>query len=178
MKKLILFFALFGLMASCNTPADSDKENIEAVLIEDGELSDIPELSLLTFDTEAENYVDQEVRVSGIVDHVCKHGGKKLLLVMDDASVHVESDDRFEDELVGQELSLNGIVREYRVDEGECLKMEEDNIANHQEGESTEEDYVRRQNLIQSYRDSMQSAGLDHLSYYSLDFVAFNSMEK
>ena len=73
---------------------------------------------------------------------------------MDGGSVHVESDDRFEDELVGQELSLNGIVREYRVDEGECLKMEEDNIAKHQEGESTEEDYVRRQNMIQSYRDS------------------------
>jgi hypothetical protein len=87
----------------------------------------------------------------------------------------VESETRFDDALIGSEISLKGIVRELRIDESYCLQMEEDNILKHKEGETNEEDFTHKQELIKSYRDSMAVAKVDHLSYYTLDFV---SLEK
>jgi hypothetical protein len=139
--------------------------------------TDIPVLAVADFDAKAENFADKEVRVTGIVDHVCKHGGKKLLLVVDGASVHVVAqEERFDDALVGQQVSLNGIVREERIDESTCLQMEEDAIKNHSEGEADDEMLARKKKQIKFYRDSMATAGLDHLSYYSLEFIAFNEL--
>ena len=59
--------------------------------------SETPQLSVDLFDTEAGKFVDQQVAVSGIVDHVCKHSGKRLKLVTDGGSVHVDSEVRFDE---------------------------------------------------------------------------------
>ena len=83
------------------------------------------------FESVAGNFVDQEVKVSGIVDHVCKHGGKKILLVSDDGDTHVFSDDRFDEAMVGTEVIITGKVEEERIDEAYLLKMEEDAINKH-----------------------------------------------
>ena len=135
----------------------------------------IPQINIASFDVDAGQYLNTEISVSGIVDHVCKHSGKKLKLVTDGASVHVESETRFDDTLVGSEINLKGIVRELRVDEAYCLQMEEDNISSHKEGETNEEDFTHKQDQIKSYRDSMAVAQVDHLSFYTLEFV---SLEK
>jgi hypothetical protein len=107
---------------------------------------------------------------------VCKHGGKKLFLVNDEADVHVESDTRFDDELIGSEVIVTGIVREFRVDEGYCLKMEEDNIASHKEGETDQEQFDNKIAMIQEYRDEMKEKGVDHLSYYSLEYISLEEV--
>ena len=167
MKNLILIIILAGLVSGC---AQNQAEQHEEMASELASV-EIPELNIASFDVEAANYVDSEITVAGIVDHVCKHGGKKLKLVTDGASVHVESESRFDDALIGNEISLNGIVRELRVDEGYCLQMEEDNIAKHKEGETNDEDFTHKKEQIQAYRDSMAVAGVDHLSFYTLDFI-------
>ena len=169
MKHVVLSAVVISFIACTSNPT-AINEDVEEVKVETKE---VPVLSMANFDIEAANYIDGEIQISGIVDHVCKHGGKKLLLVNDDGDVHVEADSRFEDELVGQHVSVQGIVREFRVDEGYCLKMEEDNISSHKEGETNQEDFEHKQNMVQTYRDSMEVAGIDHLSYYSLDFVSF-----
>jgi len=137
--------------------------------------SETPQLSVDLFDTEAGKFVDQQVAVSGIVDHVCKHSGKRLKLVTDGGSVHVDSEVRFDDALVGNEVQLTGIVREQRIDESYCLQMDDDNTKKHREGATNEEQFNHQKMLIQQYRDSMAVAGVDHLSFYTLDFV---SLEK
>ena len=168
MKNLILFSIIAGLMLACsgNQPAQTEEMASEMAVLS------IPEVNVASFDADAGNYVDSEIMVSGIVDHVCKHGGKKLKLVTDGASVHVESETRFDDALIGNQISLNGIVRELRVDEAYCLQMDEDNITKHKEGETNEEDFTHKQEMVQAYRDSMAVAGVDHLSYYTLEFVS------
>ena len=170
MKKL--FFALIGasLIAACS-------QKVEEVSTEQTELpeaKDVAKLDVISFNEQAAHFVDAEIELTGLVDHVCKHGGKKLLLVADGADVHVTTDEsRFNDELIGSEVTLLGIVREKRIDEGTCLQMEEDNIAKHKEGETNEEDFTHKQQQIKMYRDSMATAGLDHLSFYSVEFVQF-----
>ncbi len=72
---------------------------------------------------------------------------------------------------MGSEILITGIVREFKVDESYCTQMDEDNIKSHGEGQSTEEQFNNKQEHIASYRDSMTAAGVDHLSFYSLEFI-------
>ena len=166
MKKYLAFIFIASLTMACS---ENKKEEVAPLEVA---VHETPQLNLGTFDVDAANYVDTEILVTGIVDHVCKHSGKKLLLVNDDGDVHVVAETRFEDELVGEKIELIGIVREKRVDESYCLKMEEDNIKSHKEGETNEEAYQQRMDMVQSYRDSMVITNVDHLSYYSLDYVS------
>ncbi len=175
-KKLMTIVAIAALFVSC-TGEGGNKENAEASLSETIQ-SEIPMIALGEFDAKAGDFVNQEVKVEGIVDHVCKHGGKKLLLVSDEGDVHVESDNRFKDEIVGSDVVITGVVSEFRVDESYCLKMEEDNIQSHKEGETDDDLYEQKIAQIEYYRDSMKTADTDHLSFYSLEFVSLEEKEQ
>ncbi|MEN8186726.1 MAG: hypothetical protein ABFR05_06320 [Bacteroidota bacterium] len=172
MNKGIIILGLLALFISCGekTKEDSKKE-IESAEVTEKTIEQ-PNLALAVFDAEAGKWVDKEVKVSGIVDHVCKHGGKKLLLVNEEGDVHVVSETRFDDKMVGDEITLTGVVKEFTVDEAYCLQKEEDHLQNHKEGTDSDEVYAQKMEQIKSYRDSMEVAGVDHLSFYSLDYVS------
>jgi hypothetical protein len=168
MKKILLL----GLIASFTIACSETKENAPVAEPIEITVKETPKLDLGTFNVDAANYVDNEVLVTGIVDHVCKHSGKKLLLVNDEGDVHVVAETRFDDALIGEEIELKGIVREERVDESYCLKMEENSIKSHKEGETNDEAYQQRIDMVKSYRDSMMLTNVDHLSFYSLEYVS------
>ncbi|MCD4694770.1 MAG: hypothetical protein K8S16_00910 [Bacteroidales bacterium] len=169
-KKFLTIIAIPIIIASCA----GDAGNTDAGDTSAGETTEniTPEIILGEFDMKAGEFVDMEIKVAGLVDHVCKHGGKKILLVSDDGDVHVESEERFDDELAGSNIVVNGIVREFRVDEAYCLQMEEDNIKSHSEGKTDDELYAHKMEQIQWYRDSMATANSDHLSFYTLEYVS------
>ena len=168
MKNLLLISLILSVLVSCNP---TQKEQVAEVM-DEGIVTEMPTLTVDEFDVTAGQFVDREVAISGIVDHVCKHSGKKLKLVTDGGSVHVDSETRFDDALVGQEIELTGIVRELRVDESYCLQMEEDNTKKHRSGEMNVEQLGSQHKMIEQYRDSMKVAGVDHLSFYTLEYVA------
>jgi hypothetical protein len=171
MKTILgLSLILAILFNACTNGADSKSENSDS--LNNSQFSQSQTLTVSNFDSLAKDFVDKEVLVKGLVDHVCKHGGKKLFLVEGDASLHVESENRFSDSLIGNEVLLSGIVREFVVDEAYCLKMEEDNIKSHAEGQTEKENFEHKKILIAEYRDSMKAAKTDHLSFYSLEFVS------
>ena len=131
-------------------------------------------LGVADFDAKAPEFVDKEVEVSGIVDHVCKHGGKKILLVADDAKMHIDSETRFDEALSGQEITVRGIVREERVDEAYLQQWEQDEINKHSEGEdNAEERIAHAREQIKFYRDSMATTNVNHLSFYSLEYLSY-----
>ncbi|MEN8120937.1 MAG: hypothetical protein ABFS35_11345 [Bacteroidota bacterium] len=169
MKKILTIIAITGLLASCTTEQKTEENQIDIVETTEQITTKI---ALGEFDNKAGDFVDQEIMVSGIVDHVCKHGGKKMLLVADDGDIHVLSETRFNDSLKGSEIVVTGIVREERFDEAYCLKMEEDNIKSHSEGETDDKLFKRKKEHIASLRDSMKSAGVDYISDYSLEYVS------
>ena len=180
MKKILLSLLIVaGLFACTNnnstdeTTNDADSTKVDTTINAVNEDADVPVIALSDFEKQAEKYIDKKVEISGLVDHVCKHGGKKLLLVNDSSDVHVESENRFEDTLVGNTVSVIGIVKEFRVDEAYCQKEEKEDLNEHSEGKDKEEMKERKQKMLQFYRDSMKNAGVDHLSFYSLEFVSF-----
>ena len=177
MKKFLIVLSVLALSISCadNTKKENKTEvdNIEVT----GKVTEKPVLALADFDLIAAKWVNKEVQINGIVDHVCKHGGKKLLLVNDKGDVHVESETRFDDALIGDEITLTGVVKEFKVDEAYCLQKEEDHLQNHKEGTDSDEVYAQKMKQVKVYRDSMKVAGVDHLSFYSLDYISHQIIE-
>lgn len=174
MKKFAFILLWILAFTACKKETQNteiiDQEAIESA-------AEAPLLAIAEFDAKAGDFVSKEVKVKGIVDHVCKHGGKKLLLVTDEANVHVTSDTRFDEALIGSEIALKGVVVEERIDEAYCLKMEEDNIKSHSEGQTNNEQFEARKKHIQELRDQMKANNTDHISNYSLEYVSLEELK-
>lgn len=175
LKRILTFMMALTVFAfvSCgdensNTQNDSTADVSDTVKAE----TSAEAVSLDEFDAKASDLVDKEIELTGIVDHVCKHGGKRLFLVSDGGNLHVDADVRFDDALAGSEIVVRGIVREERVDEAYLVKWEEDETNKHSEGDDNEERMAQVKEQIKYYRDSMSTAGVDHLSFYSLEYVS------
>ena len=74
--------------------------------------------------------------------------------------------------MVGSEITVTGVVTEFRVDESYCLQEEENHQQNHKDGTDSDDMYSKKMEQVQFFRDSMKATGKDHISYYSLDYVA------
>ncbi len=171
MKKIAFLLFLIISIVSCKTENKKGEDVIETKIIE------TPMLAIGEFDTKAGEFVNKEVQIKGIVDHVCKHGGKKILMVTDDGDVHVTSNERFDEALKGNEITLTGVVAEERIDESTCLQMEEDNIKSHSEGASNKEQFEAKTAHIQQYRNQMKANNSDHISNYSLKYISHTKAE-
>ena len=175
MKNLLLLLAISTFVFSCKTDVKKVEEVKETTGIKTVET---PVLALGEFDSKAGNFIAQEINVTGIVDHVCKHGGKKILLVTDLGDAHVFSEERFDEALMGSEITVTGVVLEERIDESYLLKMEEDNIKSHSEGKSNQEQFDNKKKHVQQYRDKMIADSVDHISNYSLQYVSHIDIDK
>ena len=171
MKKIVFVLAIAIAVISCKTETKKEVAEKETAVVV------TPVVAIGEFDTKAGDFIDKEIQVKGIVDHVCKHGGKKILMVTDNGDVHVTSDERFDETLKGSEITLTGVVLEERIDEAYCLKMEEDNIKSHSEGKSDQEQFDAKATHIQQYRDQMKAENIAYISNYSLKYVSHSETE-
>ena len=174
MKKIIILLVLATTILACKTEVKKAGTN-NTTTVE--KITETPSILLGEFDTKAGDFVNKEVKVTGIVDHICKHGGKKILLVTDEGDVHITSEERFDEDLMGSELELTGIVLEERIDEAYLLKMEEDNIKSHSEGASNKEQFENKKKHVAEYRAKMEADGVNHISNYSLQYVSFKELK-
>lgn len=168
MKKIVFLLALTISFISCKT---------ETKKVEEVKAIETPMLAIGEFDTKAGEFVNKEIQINGIVDHVCKHGGKKILMVTDEGDVHVTSDERFDEALKGNEITLTGVVVEERIDESTCLQMEENNMNSHSEGKTNEEQFKAQQKHVQQYRDEMKAENKAYISNYSLKYVNHSKVD-
>jgi len=171
MKKIVFLLALTISFISCKT----ETEKVEGV--KETKVIETPMLAIGEFDAKAGEFVNQEIQIKGIVDHVCLHGGKKILMVTDEGDVHVTSDERFDESLKGSEITLTGVVVEERIDESTCLQIEENFIKSHSEGKTSEEQFKEQQKNIQQYRNEMKTENKAYISSFSLKYVNHSKVE-
>ena len=80
-KKLFLAAIVAFTFAACNNAAEP------AAMQEEGsKILTVDELELSIADL-----VGQDVIVAGDVDHVCKHGGTKMVILGDSTDIHIKS---------------------------------------------------------------------------------------
>lgn len=124
MKKLSLLIVLAAFVFACGNRQSqtATAENETVVLTVDDLLDDAAEK------------VDQEVVISGLITHVCKHGGQRCFVMgsTDDITIRVEAGDEigsFKQEHVGDVLQITGILRLVPIDGGHVCSEDSANVA-------------------------------------------------
>ena len=120
MKNLFVLFLLLAVAVSCN---QVDKKTADSDATLETEIS----ASMLTVEQvleSPEKYKDTDVKISGMVTHVCKHGGQKLFIIGDDPEMQLRIN-------VGQgipefDIALEGSTVEFA---GKIKILEEDTTA-------------------------------------------------
>jgi len=118
MKKLAILTGMLVLMIACNQSKNKTEDAV-AVAIED----------LLSNPADFEG---KEVVVTGMVTHVCRHGGQKCFMLAEDGETHLRINvgkdiDEFDVALEGSRVELTGIFKVLTTTE--TTELQEDNMA-------------------------------------------------
>jgi len=174
MRKVLFTLALSFILFSCgnnsqktDTPVVTEKEAVKLTV---SELLGNPD-----------KYVDQKIIVNGIVDHVCKNGGKKMFIlgVNPENRVKITTGENisvFDVELEGSDVTVEGIFTELRIDEEYLAKWEDElSQENEEHGEHNESGKEHAEGLdqITALRNQIKESGEDHISQYSVECISY-----
>ncbi len=164
MKNLLIIVLFLGLGSFASFAQGDVKSNDEIVTINVKDLSG----------HEAE-YVGKEFYLTGIVDHVCKHGGKKAVLASEDGEVdfHVMAGDKiskFDRKIEGDEIKVLVTIEEEHIDEAYAIRWEEEIKKHHK---PTDEEYIEDMKRIASLRKRIGDTKEGYLTKYVIEGVNY-----
>lgn len=124
------FLVLVAFLAvSCN---QASKENST----ETTEIEEIVSASIQELLATPADYDGKEVAVSGMVTHVCRHGGQKCFIVAEDGETQIRivpggDIDEFKIELEGSTVAFKGVFRVLNIVEAEELVEDHESKEHH-----------------------------------------------
>ena len=177
--------ALFLFTVSCQ---NAENKNKAEDATEEAVVEEIVVVNLVDFNDKAEGLIGKQVLLTGMIDHVCKHGGQKMFLVNENADARIkivpgEDMAAFNTELVGESVKVVGIVDEFRIDEEYLREWEEEVLAGlsgeegekgekvhmgEGEGEHHEEEENANLKQIKDYRAQIAESDKDYISFFSV----------
>lgn len=188
-KKLVFFITLSMIFFACGTRTEQPPPAGE---------EELAVISVATFDSLAGEYIGQEVQIEGLIDHVCRHGGKRMFLVYagTDGRVKVTTGENipsFDVALEGSDVVVKGVVDELRIDEqylteweNELIEQEALQTEEHAEGEpagaeehghgehtgmgdqADQGTHTDTRDQIKMYREQIASSDKGYISFYSI----------
>lgn len=150
------------------------------------------ELTPDTLIQDVSKYVGSRVQVSGIVDHVCHHSGKRMFLKETAEStdrfkiVTTAKIEKFEIELEGKTVNVAGMINEQKVDKAFLYNWEKEIKGEQPEishsGHEHDEDKVDTHHepaleQIAALRKKLAESDKKYLSFYSLACTSFEISE-
>ena len=160
-------------------------------------------ISIAEFNANPDDYVGQTLEITGTVDHVCKHGGKRMFIMGDDPQQRVKIEastgiGTFAVELEGSDVTVQGVVKVLKIDEAYLDNQEAEAFAEHggegteqhsAEGEVTEEHHAEgigqgehHDDLegvlahINAMRRELAESGREYLGIYSLECTSYKEL--
>jgi len=111
MQRLIVWALIAVLLGSCNQAANKEGTDKEATQTEKVVSATIQELL-----AQPAEYDGKEVAVSGMVTHVCKHGGQKCFVLDEDGETQIRivpagDIDEFKIDLEGSTVAFKGTFK-------------------------------------------------------------------
>lgn len=108
--RIAILFMLSIMVASCNQSGQKTKG------VETGKTEEIIAATIEELLANPAEYVDMEVAITGMVTHVCRHGGQKCFVLADDGETQIRlvpggDIDEFKIELEGSTLAVKGKFR-------------------------------------------------------------------
>ncbi len=165
MKHLILIILLIPLTFGCNSGKTEKTQT---------------PISVKEVITLADEKVDQELVITGTVNHVCSHSGRRCFLIDDtgEHSIRVEAAgeiENFEKELIGKNIRVTGILKEDRFTAAEIDKLESDYLTKHPEEVNNDGEHCSAELAnINEMREWMKEHGKN---YYAIYFIEGKSYE-
>jgi len=144
MQRIVLLVVLAVLIGSCNQATQKDGSEIKTSEVEKIVSATVEELL-----AQPAEYDGKEVAISGMVTHVCRHGGQKCFIVGEDGETQIRivpsgDIDEFKIELEGSTVAfkgtfkvLNTLQAEAHVEDHES-KEHHDQAMAHTEAEKAE----------------------------------------
>ncbi len=183
MKKFLLgSVSLFVLFFALNL-------NASTILVKEK----IKKVKLSDFKEKAEGLVGKTIKLEGLVDHICEHGGKKLFLVDEnsDARVKITPDENlaaFKQDLIGETIEVTGVVKEFRVDEDYLIEMEENIKAECKEerehmetgehkGNKEEHKMDEQMDQVKKLRKKIKDSKKGYISYFSVEASSYKILK-
>lgn len=177
---VVLFFACGG---NKSDSSESGGQTSSAINVSITEVDIIPVEELLK---NPDSYVDKEIKVEGLVTHVCKHSGQRLHLSNErgNGNIRVEAGDkikRFERDLEGSEIVAQGVLRRQVIDEAHIEEMAKNGRGGkgmhmEDEGEEGTADAGKEadaQERASNMRKMLEESGKDRIVTYWLDGESF-----
>ncbi len=106
MRRILFLAFLIGLIASCtSTGKEKETKSTDLVITVDELLAN------------PEKYIENKVTVTGLVTHVCKHGGQKLFIAGEEEGINLrintsEEVPEFQLDMEGNTVLFTGVVKE------------------------------------------------------------------
>lgn len=181
----MLFAVISIVFVACNNATKSKTETAEKT---EKSCCD-NKVSVDSFLIVAENFVGKEMIVFGTVDHVCKHGGKRVKMFSSCPSktIHAEAAEgmgQFKAEVEGSDICVTGIVAEHKMDLAyveeyetkikEAMKTEAEEVEmEHEKGA----DHHATLEKINNWKEEINSNGKGYISTYYLEVSKYHEME-
>lgn len=130
----VAFLVIIALMAvACNQTSKENSATSESTEVEQIVSASIEELLATPAD-----YDGKEVAVSGMVTHVCRHGGQKCFILAEDGETQMRivpggGIDEFKVELEGSTVAFKGVFRVLTTAEAEEHVEDHDSKEHHAE---------------------------------------------
>jgi hypothetical protein len=190
-KRLFMIFAVAAMIAGCNDvnqPLDNATE--------------IVALTTTEFNKVAPELAGDTVLVKGLVDHACRHSGKKMFIVDPETSEGLRVDagkivTGFDNSLEGSVVLVTGVVMERRIDEAylnewesevheECAAEQayaEGEVADAETeaetGEETEEaEAAEDLDKIAKLRQQVLESEKGYISFFHLECISYDVIEE
>lgn len=186
MKNLLLVIAVIALFTtSCENAQKPKQETAKQEVV----VEQVTDINIDDFDSLVGTLVNKEIKFSGVVDHVCQHGGQRMFIVSPNSDVRIkvttgENMAAFPGDMEGSNLVVSGVIDEVRIDENYLKEWEEEikaEVANNEEAEHEHEegiehngegedhhDHSSATEQIANFRQQLKDTGKDHLSFYSI----------
>lgn len=156
-------------MISCGTPPNQETRNA---------VYSVPQLL-----ANAMTLIDSNVVLSGTVEHVCSHAGRRCFLVdsTNEESIKVEASgsiESFGKELLGREITVSGKLLEHKVLAAEINEWELEIKADSVDAEDGGEKCAAEMANIKDMRDWMKKHGKDYYAIYYVDGLSYELLEQ
>lgn len=171
MKKLNLFIALLSLIivaGACNQK--SKKTTVKEPVVK--EKAAVVYSTVESIFQNGDSLSGKTVYVSGIIDHVCKHGGKRFKILSSDGKqeLKIELGEKFEaanPEIAGKTAKVIGKLVPVQMD-AKMVKAWEGRMKENHAGEEDTEHYKQELAEIQSIYKQIESGEISCYTTYSV----------
>lgn len=177
-KLLFVAFAALSVLVSCNQTNKKEEVKQETKLEVSKETS---AQTIAQVMKTAEQNVGQEVFFTGLVQHVCAHSGRRVILLDETGklSLRVEATGKingFNRELSGTTIAVKGILQEKRLSE-EFINDWEVKIKANEDAEEGGEHCSAEMTNINQMREWMSKNKKDFYSIYFVNATSYEIVE-